>query len=212
MKMYLPYSFSIDIQEILTFLKICVQSQWRVLLWYHIFWQSSVQRGQQIKFSIISSRKCIGLSKSAQTFTVGFVKLLPTHPIHIVVWGNFPFNWPFMQLMKGLSIPGFHLLWKFCLSVWNYSGLMLTLWTSWNRRIYFIKQQNNVMSGLISNKKKTRKFVLWDQVNYFVIMRDFYISSFYNEIPLYIFKYLLDFEKCGWDCPCLEFYTLLWLF
>ena len=34
------------------------------------------------------------LSKSAQTFTVGFVKLLSTHPIHIVVWGNFPFNDP----------------------------------------------------------------------------------------------------------------------
>ena len=33
-----------------------------------------------------------GSSKSAQTFTVGFVKLLSTHPIHIVVWGNFPFN------------------------------------------------------------------------------------------------------------------------
>ena len=24
--------------------------------------------------------------------SVGFVKLLSTHPIHIVVWGNFPFN------------------------------------------------------------------------------------------------------------------------
>ena len=33
-----------------------------------------------------------GLSKSAQTFAVGFVNLLSTHPIHIVVWGNFPFN------------------------------------------------------------------------------------------------------------------------
>ena len=33
-----------------------------------------------------------GLSKSAQTFTVGFVKLLSTHAIHIVAWGNFPFN------------------------------------------------------------------------------------------------------------------------
>ena len=33
-----------------------------------------------------------GLSKSAQTFTVGFLKLLSTLPIHIVVWGNFPFN------------------------------------------------------------------------------------------------------------------------
>ena len=32
------------------------------------------------------------LSKFAQNFTVGFVKLLSTHPIHIVVWGNFPFN------------------------------------------------------------------------------------------------------------------------
>ena len=30
-----------------------------------------------------------GLSKSAQTFTVGFVNLLSTHPIHIIVWGNF---------------------------------------------------------------------------------------------------------------------------
>ena len=33
-----------------------------------------------------------GLSKSAQTFIDGFLKLLSTHPIHIVVWGNFPFN------------------------------------------------------------------------------------------------------------------------
>ena len=39
-----------------------------------------------------------GLSKSAQTFTVGFIKLLSTHQIHIVVWGNFPF--------KDLIIPG----------------------------------------------------------------------------------------------------------
>ena len=31
--------------------------------------------------------------KFAQTFTVGFLKLLSTHPIHIVVWGNFPFNY-----------------------------------------------------------------------------------------------------------------------
>ena len=33
-----------------------------------------------------------GLSIFAQNFTVGFLKLLPTHLIHIVVWGNFPFN------------------------------------------------------------------------------------------------------------------------
>ena len=35
-----------------------------------------------------------GLSKSAQTFTVGFVKLPSSHSIHIVVWGNFPFKGP----------------------------------------------------------------------------------------------------------------------
>ena len=33
-----------------------------------------------------------GLSKFAQIFTVGFLKLLSTHLIHIAVWGNFPFN------------------------------------------------------------------------------------------------------------------------
>ena len=33
-----------------------------------------------------------GLSKSAQTFTDGFLELLSTHPIHIVAWGNFPFK------------------------------------------------------------------------------------------------------------------------
>ena len=33
-----------------------------------------------------------GLSKFAQSFTVGFVKLLSTHPIHIAVWGYSPLN------------------------------------------------------------------------------------------------------------------------
>ena len=82
-----------DIQEKLKLVKIYVHSQWRVvLLWYHIFWQSSIQRGRHTQLCIITSLK-YGLSKSAQTFTVGFVKLLSTHhPIHIVVWGNFPFN------------------------------------------------------------------------------------------------------------------------
>ena len=37
-----------------------------------------------------------GLSKFAQHFTVGFLKLLSTHPIHIVVWGNFPFKFDFV--------------------------------------------------------------------------------------------------------------------
>ena len=38
---------TIDIQEKLKIVKIYVQSQWRVVfLWYHIFWQSSIQRGR----------------------------------------------------------------------------------------------------------------------------------------------------------------------
>ena len=53
-----------------------------------------------------------GLSKSAQTFTVGFVKLLSTHPIHIVVWGNFPFN---------------H----------SSNGIQLTDWILWNGKFYY---------------------------------------------------------------------------
>ena len=82
---------TIDIQEKLKIVKIYEQSQWRVvLLWYHIFWQSSTQRGRHTQLCIITSLN--GLSKSAQTFTVGFVKLPSTHPIHIVVWGHFPFK------------------------------------------------------------------------------------------------------------------------
>ena len=42
-----------------------------------------------------------GLSISAQTFTVGFVKLLSTHPIHIVVWGNF--NSPLMHWFNAMQ-------------------------------------------------------------------------------------------------------------
>ena len=82
---------TIDIQEKLKLVQIYVQSQWRVvLLWYHIFWQSIISRGRHTQLCIITSLN--GLSISAQTFTVGFVKLFSTHPIHIVVWGNFPFN------------------------------------------------------------------------------------------------------------------------
>ena len=68
MKMYLPSSFILRYvkaemnvrafmneldqkdywyQEKLKIVKIYVQSQWRdVLLWYHILWQSSIQRGR----------------------------------------------------------------------------------------------------------------------------------------------------------------------
>ena len=82
-----------DIQENLKIVKIYVQSQWRVvLLWYHIFCRVPSREGDIHNFAY--SLLLNGLSKSAQTFTVGFVKLLSTHPIHIVVWGNFPFNEP----------------------------------------------------------------------------------------------------------------------
>ena len=51
---------TIDIKENLKFVKIYVQSQWRVvLLWYHIFWQSSTQRGRHIQLCIIASLKWI---------------------------------------------------------------------------------------------------------------------------------------------------------
>ena len=43
-------------------------------------------------YTTLHNHFSFGLSKSAQTFTVGFVKLPSTHSIHIVVWGNFPFN------------------------------------------------------------------------------------------------------------------------
>ena len=40
--------------------KIHVQSQWRVvLLWYHISWQSSIQRGRHTQLCIITSLKWI---------------------------------------------------------------------------------------------------------------------------------------------------------
>ena len=55
------------------------------------FWQSSIQGGRHTQLCIITSLKWIK-SKSAQTFTDGFLKLLSTRPSHIVVWGNFPFN------------------------------------------------------------------------------------------------------------------------
>ena len=84
-------NWSTDIQEKLKLWKsMCkVNGELHVLLWYHRFWQSSVQRGQHTKVCIILLN---GLSKCAQHFTVGFLKLLSTHPIHIVVWGNFPFK------------------------------------------------------------------------------------------------------------------------
>ena len=51
---------TINIQEKLKILKIYLQSQWRVvLLWYHIFWQSSIQRGRHTQLCIITSLRWI---------------------------------------------------------------------------------------------------------------------------------------------------------
>ena len=50
-----------------------------------------------------------GLSKSTQTFTVGFVKLLSTYPIHIVAWGNFPFKTGVQVVLHRRSIKKKHL-------------------------------------------------------------------------------------------------------
>ena len=51
---------TINIQEQLKIVKIYVQSQWRVvLLWYYIFWQSSIQRGRHTQLCIITSLKWI---------------------------------------------------------------------------------------------------------------------------------------------------------
>ena len=82
MKMYLPSSFILRYvraemsvhafmneldeedywypRKIKKIVKIYVQRQWRVvLLWYHIFWQSSIQRGQHTQLCIITSLKWI---------------------------------------------------------------------------------------------------------------------------------------------------------
>ena len=79
--------------------KFYVQSLWRVvLLWYHRFWQSSVWRGRHTKLCIISSLKRI--IQICFNFTVGFLKLRSTHPIHIVVWGNVPFKFRYSGWRK----------------------------------------------------------------------------------------------------------------
>ena len=53
-----------------------------------------------------------GLSKSAQAFTVGFLKLLSIHPIHIVVWENFPFKLAWSVIKIFILISKFALVWK----------------------------------------------------------------------------------------------------
>ena len=39
------------------------------------------------------------LSKFAKNFTVGFLNLLSTYTIHIVVWGNFPLNVSYIEFL-----------------------------------------------------------------------------------------------------------------
>ena len=68
---------TIDIQEkklVKIYIHVCTQSMGSPLVISHILAELHPE-----------TQLCInGLSKSAQTFTVGFVKLLSTHPIHIV--------------------------------------------------------------------------------------------------------------------------------
>ena len=72
-------------------MKIYVQSQWRVvLLWYCIFWQSSIQRGRHTQLCIITSLKWI--IQICSNFYCWVCKIAFYSPNHIVVWGNFPFK------------------------------------------------------------------------------------------------------------------------
>ena len=81
--------------------KIYLQSQSRVvLLWYHIFWQSSIQRGRHTQLCIITSLKRI--IQICSNFYCWVSKI--AHPIHIV-WGNVPFKVLAAILEAILKIP-----------------------------------------------------------------------------------------------------------
>ena len=72
------------------FLLLCTKSlESCSLMVYHIFWQSSVQRGRHTNICIIRSLKWI--IQIVSTFCYSVSKSLSTHPIEIV-WGNFPFK------------------------------------------------------------------------------------------------------------------------
>ena len=71
----------IDIQEKFDIVKIYVQSQWRVvLLWYHIFWQSSIQRGRHTQLCIITSLKWIIQICSNFYWWVSKIAFYPPNP------------------------------------------------------------------------------------------------------------------------------------
>ena len=77
-----------DIQEKLKIVKIHVQSQWRVvLLWYHRFWQRSVQRGRHTKLCIISSLKRIIQICSKCYCWVSKIAFYSPNP-HILLFGE----------------------------------------------------------------------------------------------------------------------------
>ena len=102
---------TIDIQEQLKIVQIYVQSQWRVvLLWYHIFWQSSIQRGRRTQLCIITSLKwIIQICSNFYCWVCKIAFYSSTHPI--VVWGNLPFKWPsFMGYHKN-NLP---FRWVYC--------------------------------------------------------------------------------------------------
>ena len=75
-----------------------------------------------------------GLSNFAQNFTVGFLNLLSTYPIHIVVWGNVPF-----KLHKHLYFIHFHALWS--RSSWRFL---------WHFHLFFISYSELSFSFLSS--------------------------------------------------------------
>ena len=82
---------TIGIQESSKIVKIYVQSQWRVvLLWYHIFWQSSIQRGRHTQLCIITSLKLIIQICSNLYCWVCKIAFYSPNP-HCCL-GNFPFK------------------------------------------------------------------------------------------------------------------------
>ena len=91
---------TIDIQEKLKIVKIYVQSQWRVvLLWYHIFWQSSIQRGRHAQLCIITSLKWI--IQISSNFYCWVCKIAFYSPNSHCCLVNFPFK--FMRCWRRIK-------------------------------------------------------------------------------------------------------------
>ena len=83
---------TIDVQERKKIENLCTKSMERgPLVISHILAEFHPERVRHTQLCIITSLKWI-IQISSNCFTVGFVKLLSTHPILFVVWGNFPFK------------------------------------------------------------------------------------------------------------------------